>query len=297
MTSVLADRPVAALDVARRHRRGAPSWSTGRPTAGSAATSTATATPPPSPPRCVAHQVDLVAMAGFGTVLDRARPPRLPGPDPQHPPRPAARPSRAGTGCEDALAAGVTVTGCTVHVATLEMDAGPILAQQVVPCSPGDTVETLHERIKAVERRAVPGHDRRGRSSELAAGRPCDRRLRPRSAARMRREGAAVGLRQAGPGRAGPRAGRSGLGAGGQRQHLGRPGRGRHRPPPGGRGHRLARDARRPGQDPAPRHPRRDPGRPGRARATWPTSRPRASSPSTWWSATSTRSPPTPRSS
>ena len=45
---------------------------------------------------------------------------------------------------------------CTVHLATLEMDAGPILAQEVVPVLPGDTEETLHERIKVVERTLYP---------------------------------------------------------------------------------------------------------------------------------------------
>ena len=48
------------------------------------------------------------------------------------------------------------VTGCTVHVATIEVDAGPILAQEAVPVLDGDTVESLHERIKAVERRLYP---------------------------------------------------------------------------------------------------------------------------------------------
>jgi len=57
---------------------------------------------------------------------------------------------------EGALAAGVKVTGCTVHVATLEVDAGPILAQEVVPVRSDDTVATLHERIKEVERRLYP---------------------------------------------------------------------------------------------------------------------------------------------
>ena len=43
-----------------------------------------------------------------------------------------------------------------MHLATLEMDAGPILAQEVVPVLPGDTEETLHERIKVVERTLYP---------------------------------------------------------------------------------------------------------------------------------------------
>ena len=48
------------------------------------------------------------------------------------------------------------MTGCTVHLATLEMDAGPILAQTEVPVLPDDSVESLHERIKEVERRLYP---------------------------------------------------------------------------------------------------------------------------------------------
>jgi phosphoribosylglycinamide formyltransferase-1 len=40
-----------------------------------------------------------------------------------------------------------------VHIATEEVDAGPILAQEAVAVEPDDTVESLHERIKAVERR------------------------------------------------------------------------------------------------------------------------------------------------
>jgi phosphoribosylglycinamide formyltransferase-1 len=56
----------------------------------------------------------------------------------------------------EALAHGVKVTGCTIHVATLEVDAGPILAQEAVPVLESDDEVTLHERIKAVERRLYP---------------------------------------------------------------------------------------------------------------------------------------------
>jgi phosphoribosylglycinamide formyltransferase 1 len=56
----------------------------------------------------------------------------------------------------DALASGVKVTGCTIHFATEELDAGPILAQEAVKVLPGDTVESLHERIKVVERELYP---------------------------------------------------------------------------------------------------------------------------------------------
>jgi phosphoribosylglycinamide formyltransferase-1 len=69
----------------------------------------------------------------------------------------------------DALAAGVEETGTTVHLATLEMDAGPILASARVPVEPGDTEATLHERIKSVERTLYPDTIRTF-LDELAAG-------------------------------------------------------------------------------------------------------------------------------
>ena len=55
-----------------------------------------------------------------------------------------------------ALASGVKETGCTVHVATLELDDGPILAQRRVAVLAGDDESTLHERIKDVERELYP---------------------------------------------------------------------------------------------------------------------------------------------
>ena len=52
----------------------------------------------------------------------------------------------------DALAAGATVTGATVHVVDAGVDTGPVLAQREVAVLPGDDEERLHERIKDVER-------------------------------------------------------------------------------------------------------------------------------------------------
>jgi phosphoribosylglycinamide formyltransferase-1 len=57
---------------------------------------------------------------------------------------------------ERALAHGVKLTGCTVHVVTDEVDAGPILLQAAVPVLPDDTVERLHARIQAEEHRILP---------------------------------------------------------------------------------------------------------------------------------------------
>jgi phosphoribosylglycinamide formyltransferase-1 len=102
-----------------------------------------------------AHGVELVVMAGFGTVLDKPVHDAYPGRILNT--HPALLPAfRGWHAVEEALAAGVKVTGCTVHVATLEVDDGPILAQEAVPVLPDDTVESLHERIKAVERRLYP---------------------------------------------------------------------------------------------------------------------------------------------
>jgi phosphoribosylglycinamide formyltransferase 1 len=52
----------------------------------------------------------------------------------------------------DALAAGATVTGATVHVVDAGVDTGPVLAQREVAVLPGDDEARLHERIKDVER-------------------------------------------------------------------------------------------------------------------------------------------------
>jgi phosphoribosylglycinamide formyltransferase-1 len=102
-----------------------------------------------------AHRVDVVAMAGFMTVLApsmfEAYGERVLNTHPSLLPAfPGAHAVR------DALAFGVKVTGCTVHVATERMDDGPILAQEAVPVLAGDTEASLHERIKAVERNLYP---------------------------------------------------------------------------------------------------------------------------------------------
>jgi len=57
---------------------------------------------------------------------------------------------------EDVLAAGAAETAATVHYVDEGIDTGPVIAAERVPVLPDDTVETLHERIKEVERRIYP---------------------------------------------------------------------------------------------------------------------------------------------
>jgi len=56
----------------------------------------------------------------------------------------------------DALAAGVSVTGCTVHLVDEGVDSGPILAQREIEVLPDDDEEALQERVKGVEHLLYP---------------------------------------------------------------------------------------------------------------------------------------------
>jgi phosphoribosylglycinamide formyltransferase 1 len=103
--------------------------------------------------------VGVVVMAGFGTVVPALTDAYAGRVLNTHP---ALLPAFPGWhAVRDALAYGVKVTGMTVHVATGEVDVGPILAQEAVAVEPDDTEETLHERIKTVERRLYPATIRR----------------------------------------------------------------------------------------------------------------------------------------
>lgn len=69
---------------------------------------------------------------------------------------PALLPSFPGAhGVRDALAAGVKITGCTVHYVDAGVDTGPILAQAAVDVHPDDDASSLHERIKVQERQLL----------------------------------------------------------------------------------------------------------------------------------------------
>jgi phosphoribosylglycinamide formyltransferase 1 len=70
---------------------------------------------------------------------------------------PSLLPLFRGTGTHrQALEAGVTVHGCTVHFVVPELDAGPIIAQAAVPVLPDDTEETLAARVLAQEHAIYP---------------------------------------------------------------------------------------------------------------------------------------------
>ncbi len=101
------------------------------------------------------YEVEWVIMAGWmrvvTSVLINAFPDRILNLHPSLLPSfPGAR------AVEQALAAGVKVTGCTVHYVRLEVDSGPIIMQAAVPVLPDDTPDTLHQRIQVQEHRIFP---------------------------------------------------------------------------------------------------------------------------------------------
>ena len=102
------------------------------------------------------HGVDLVVCAGYDAILEKPFTRRFRGRIINI--HPSLLPEFAGTmdAVAMALEAGVTETGCTVHVVTDDVDAGPVLAQRRVEVRPDDTVESLRERIQAEEHVLLP---------------------------------------------------------------------------------------------------------------------------------------------
>lgn len=101
------------------------------------------------------YEVEWVIMAGWMRIIT----PVLLNAFPNHVLNihPSLLPSFKGINAiEQALSAGVKVTGCTVHLASLEVDSGPILIQAAVPILPDDTPETLHARIQVQEHHIFP---------------------------------------------------------------------------------------------------------------------------------------------
>ena len=100
------------------------------------------------------HHPDLVASAGFMKLLGPAFLERFGGRTINT--HPALLPSFPGIhGPRDALRAGVKISGATVFLVDAGVDTGKILLQGAVDVLPGDDVESLHERIKVVERRLL----------------------------------------------------------------------------------------------------------------------------------------------
>jgi phosphoribosylglycinamide formyltransferase 1 len=101
------------------------------------------------------YQVNCVVMAGWmrvvTPVLIDAFPDRIINI------HPSLLPSFPGIkAIEQALAAKVKISGCTVHLVRPMVDSGPILIQAAVPVLPNDTAETLHTRIQIQEHRILP---------------------------------------------------------------------------------------------------------------------------------------------
>ena len=99
--------------------------------------------------------VDWVVSAGFMRILDATFLERFPQRVVNS--HPALLPAFPGAhAVADALAYGVKVTGCTVHLVDSGVDTGPIIAQRTVAVEPGDDEDSLHERIKQVEWQLLP---------------------------------------------------------------------------------------------------------------------------------------------
>ncbi|ADT97953.1 MULTISPECIES: phosphoribosylglycinamide formyltransferase [Mycolicibacterium] len=147
VVAVGTDRPCAALDIAAK--ADVPTFTvalTDHPdrTAWDAAITEATA----------AHAPDIVVAAGFMKILGAGFLSRFPGRVLNS--HPALLPAFPGAhAVRDALAYGVRVTGCTVHLVDAGTDTGPIVAQQAVAVYDDDDESALHERIKVIERRLL----------------------------------------------------------------------------------------------------------------------------------------------
>ena len=106
------------------------------------------------------HKVDLVCLAGYLRMLTPLMIDRYAGRILNT--HPALLPSFGGKGMHGmhvhsaALDYGVKVTGCTIHIVTLEVDGGPIVLQKAVPILEDDTPESLQERVLKEEHKLYP---------------------------------------------------------------------------------------------------------------------------------------------
>ena len=101
------------------------------------------------------YQVECVIMAGWMRVITQVLIDAFPNRVINI--HPSLLPSFPGIrAIEQALTAGVKITGCTVHLVSLEVDCGPILIQAAVPILADDTAESLHHRIQLQEHIILP---------------------------------------------------------------------------------------------------------------------------------------------
>lgn len=104
--------------------------------------------------------VELVCLAGFLRLVKRPLLERFPQRILNI--HPSLLPAFPGLeSWKQALDAGVSETGCTVHYVDAGMDTGPIILQETVPVLADDTPESLHQRIHKTEHRAYPEAIRR----------------------------------------------------------------------------------------------------------------------------------------
>ncbi len=101
------------------------------------------------------NNIDLIVMAGWMRIVTKVLIDRFSRKILNI--HPSLLPSFPGhKAIEQALEYGVKITGCTVHIVTLEVDRGPILAQKAVPILPTDDRQTLQARIQVAEHEIYP---------------------------------------------------------------------------------------------------------------------------------------------
>jgi len=102
-----------------------------------------------------AYNVDLIVMAGWMRVVSKKFVESFPGRIINL--HPSLLPKYKGLhAIEQAIKAGESETGCSVHFVTEELDSGAVIKQQIVPILPGDTVETVTRAVQQAEHTLLP---------------------------------------------------------------------------------------------------------------------------------------------
>ncbi|MDP9883205.1 phosphoribosylglycinamide formyltransferase-1 [Sinomonas atrocyanea] len=118
--------------------------------------------------KVASYRPDVVVSSGFMRIVSPAFIARFGGRYLNT--HPALLPAFPGAhGVRDALDYGVKVTGCTVHWADAGVDTGPIIAQEALAVADGEDEDSLHERIKVIERRLLIDVLRRLAAGEVPA--------------------------------------------------------------------------------------------------------------------------------